>query len=99
MGAVRTQPIKEGGECHGVTILQMAGLSSWTVISEIKNGGRSRSDRCTRQSDIINLPNSHKRPAIMAGFQNTKHSEVQIQVDTDPQVTKVDSYCKKGRNK
>ena len=25
----------------------------------------------------------------MAGFKNAKHSEVQIQVDTDPQVIKV----------
>ena len=25
----------------------------------------------------------------MVGFKNTKHSEVQIQVDTDPQVIKV----------
>ena len=35
----------------------------------------------------------------MAGFQNTKHSEVQIQVNTDPQLTKVDSNCGKGRDK
>ena len=35
----------------------------------------------------------------MVIFQNTKHSEVQIQVDTDPQVTKVDSYQGKGSDK
>ena len=35
----------------------------------------------------------------MANFQNTKHSEVQIQVDTDPQVSKLDSYHGKGRDK
>ena len=77
----------------------MAGLSSCALISEIKDGRRSMCDRCTRQSDIINPPNLYKRPAITAGFQNTKHLEVQIQVDTDPQVSKVDPYCGKGGDK
>ena len=35
----------------------------------------------------------------MASFQNTKHSEVQTQVDTDAQLTKVDSYHGNGRDK
>ena len=73
------------------------GLSSWALISKIKDGGRSRCDRCTRQSYVINPPDLYKRPVVMAGFQNTKHSEVQMQVNTDPQVTNIDSYCGKEK--
>ena len=52
-----------------------------------------------RRSDVINPPNPYIRSAIMADFQNTRHSEVQIQVDTDPQLTKIDSYHRKGMDK
>ena len=66
--------------CHGVTKIQLVGNLSWSLI---------RCDRCTSQSDVINPPNPYIRLTATVGFKNTKHSEVQIQVDTDPQVIKL----------
>ena len=66
MKAVRTQPIKEGGCCR-VTILKMAGLFSWALISEIKDGGNPGVTGA--QIRVINPPNPYIRPPLRVGFQ------------------------------
>ena len=75
--------------CRRATKIQLAGNLSWSLISGDQRGQEIRCDRCMSQSDVMNPPNPYIRPPATVGFKNTKHSEVQIQVDTDPQVIKV----------